>query len=49
MAAIMGLGIFIGKQLDAYWAFEQSIMTAVCAMLSMVIAFYLVLKDVSRS
>jgi F0F1-type ATP synthase assembly protein I len=48
MAGTIGLGVFIGKQLDAYWGFEKAIMTAVCALLGLGIAFYLIMKDVSR-
>jgi len=49
MMAIIGLGIFIGKKLDAHWEFEKAVMTAVCALLALFLAFYLILKDVSRN
>ena len=48
MALIIGVGVFIGKQLDSYWEFEKAIMTAVCALIALALAFYLILKDVSR-
>lgn len=48
MVAIIGVGIFIGKRLDAYLELEKAIMTAVCALLGLVLAFYLILKDVNR-
>lgn len=48
MAAIIGIGVFVGKQLDNYWELEKAVMTAICALLSLGLAFYLILKDVTR-
>ncbi len=48
MVIIIGLGVYVGKRLDAYWQFEQAIMTALCALLALGLALYLILKDVTR-
>lgn len=45
MAVIMGLGVFAGKKADEYFGFEQSFMTALGAILGLILAFYLILKD----
>jgi uncharacterized membrane protein YfcA len=48
MAAIIGLGAFIGSKLDAKFQFEKAYLTAACAMIALAVALYLILKDVSR-
>ncbi len=46
MAVIMIAGIYLGKYLDRYFENETSILTALCALLSVGVALYLTLKDV---
>jgi F0F1-type ATP synthase assembly protein I len=48
MAATIVVGVLIGKRLDAYWEFEKPVITAVGALLGLVTAFYLILKDLTR-
>jgi len=45
MALIMVVGIYAGKYLDKYFGNETSILTAICALLSVGLALYLTLKD----
>ena len=48
MAAIIGIGAYLGSRLDAKFQFEKAYLTAACAMIALAIALYLILKDVSR-
>ncbi len=49
MMVFIGLGIFIGKKLDAYWGFESPLMTILGAFLALGMTLYLIVKDVSRN
>ncbi len=48
MFIIIGLGVFVGKKLDTYFEFEKAVMTPLFALLGLGLAFYLIIKDLSR-
>ncbi|MFT6357243.1 MAG: hypothetical protein ACJAYJ_001456 [Saprospiraceae bacterium] len=45
MAFIIGLGTFLGKQLDAYMQSERPLFTILFSMVFLFLAFYFTLKD----
>jgi len=49
MMVFIGLGIFIGKKLDAYLGLESPLMTLLCALLALGMTLYLIVKDVSKN
>lgn len=48
MAAIIGVGLFIGNKLDAYYGIEDQYITLVCILFFGFLAFYVVLKDLIK-
>ena len=48
MAITIGIGTFIGKKLDAHYQLEKPYLTILCALVAVVAAMYLVLKDLIR-
>jgi len=48
MAAIIGLGVFGGIKLDETLALETPIFTLIFSLLSVGLAMYYVIKDISR-
>lgn len=49
MAAIMLLGAWIGIQLDKHFEIKNNVFTAVLTILGVVIALYLVIKDLLKN
>jgi len=45
MAAILGIGVFIGIKLDEHFGTEKPYLTALCAIIAFPIAFYTSVKD----
>ncbi len=45
MAAIIGVGTFIGYQLDAYYTTEKPLFTAGFSLLSVLVAIFVVLRQ----
>jgi len=45
MAFILGLGVFLGMQLDSHFGTEKPYLTALCAILAFPVAFYVSVKD----
>ncbi len=45
----IGIGVFIGKKLDAHYATEQPIFTAILALVFLVVVMYSVLKDLMKN
>ena len=48
MAITIFLGVWGGKQLDHYFGLESPIMTLVCSLLGVIMAVYIVIRDVLR-
>lgn len=48
MAITIFLGVWGGIQLDRYLGFESPIMTLICSLLGVVMAVYIVIRDVLR-
>ena len=42
---VLGIAVFIGQKLDAYFSLEQPLLTALCAMLALPLVLYSILKD----
>ena len=45
-AVLIGIGVYVGKQIDAYLHLEKSVFTALGALIMLVAGFYLVFKDI---
>lgn len=49
IATFIGIGVFIGRKLDAYFQFEDAYLTAACAIFFLVAGLFVSLKDVFKS
>ncbi|MEQ8907670.1 MAG: AtpZ/AtpI family protein [Vicingaceae bacterium] len=48
MAVIIGIGVFGGKELDAYFKQDQHTFTLIGSLLGVGVALYFVIKDLSK-
>ena len=48
MAIIIFLGVWGGMKLDQSFQFEKPVMTLICSLLGVVLAVYIVIRDVLR-
>jgi len=49
MLIAIGIGVFIGKKLDAYFQTERPVYTAVLALVFLVVVMYSILKGLIRN